>query len=69
MYNPWLTNKLKNAIKKKNKLFSLYKSTNCISILNRYKKLKNKIKKNINTIKINTISNFFQIINKKTIGK
>ena len=27
-YNPWLTNKLTNAIKKKNKLFSLYKSIN-----------------------------------------
>ena len=37
-YNPWLTNKLKNSIKKKNILFSLYKSTNCMSILNRYKK-------------------------------
>ena len=37
LYNPWLTNKLKNAINKKNKLFSLYKSTNCMSILNRYK--------------------------------
>ena len=31
-YNPWIINKLNNAIKKKNKLFSLYKSTNCMSI-------------------------------------
>ena len=45
--NSWLTNKLKNAIKKKNKLFCLYKFTNCMSILNRYTKLENKIKKNI----------------------
>ena len=26
--NPWITNKLKNAIKKKNKLFSFYKKIN-----------------------------------------
>ena len=57
--NPWLTNKLKNAIKKKNKLFSLYKSTNCMSILNRYKKLKNKIKKNIKHDKYNYYKQLF----------
>ena len=58
-YNPWLTNKLKNAIKKKNKLFSLYKSTNCMSILNRYTKLKNKIKKNIKHNKNNYYKQLF----------
>ena len=64
-YNPWLTNKLKNAIKKKNKLFSLYKYTNCISILSildrytRYTKLKNKIKTNIKNDKNNYYKQLF----------
>ena len=39
-----------------------------MSILNRYKNLRIKQEK-YNTIKIITISNFFHIINKKTIGK
>ena len=59
----------KDAIKKKNKLFILFKSTNCMSILNRYKKLKNKIKKNIKHDKNNYYKQLFSHNNKKTIGK
>ena len=46
-FNPWLNNKLKNAIKKKNKLYTKYKINNCPCIFGKYKKLKNKINKNI----------------------
>ena len=34
--NPWITNKLKNAIKKKNKLFSFYKKHKCQISLMKY---------------------------------
>ena len=40
-FNPWLNNKLKNAIKKKNKLYTKYKINNCPCIFGKYKKLKN----------------------------
>ena len=43
--NPWLTSKLKNAIRKKNKLFNTYKTKNCPITFIKYKKLKNKINK------------------------
>ena len=40
-FNPWLNNKLKNAIKMKNKLYTKYKINNCPCIFGKYKKLKN----------------------------
>ena len=40
-----------------------------MSILNRYKKVKNKIKKNIKQDKNKYYKQFFHIINKNKIGK
>ena len=65
--NPWLTSKLKNAIRKK-KLFNTYKTKNCPITFIKYKKLKNKINKNIKYKKKNITQIFFQIVIKKKIG-
>ena len=63
--NPWLTSKLKNAIRKKNKLFNTYKTKNCPIIFIKYKKLKNKINKNIKYEKNKYYSNIFSNCNQK----
>ena len=63
--NPWLTSKLKNAIRNKNKLFNTYKTKNCPITFIKYKKLKNKINKNIKYEKNKYYSNIFSNCNQK----
>ena len=56
---------MKNAIRKKNKLFNTYKTKNCPITFIKYKKLKNKINKNIKYEKNKYYSNIFSNCNQK----